>query len=137
MRMFIKKNAGFTENDMYTIVSQMKQYIIDNIDDKKLLLWDAYLEDNHYNEFDGEVLTARTILTLGASCIDYTESQDYFIIKVDFSKITRKNTAKLYDICKMINFGTLQMKAYPIFTDTFNYFSKLLHDRSLEGNDGS
>ena len=39
------------------------------------------------------------------------------------NKFTSENTAKLYDICALVNFGSMTYPANPIFTKTFEYFA--------------
>ena len=53
----------------------------------------------------------------------YNDSK-FLLISIDPNKRNSRNTAKLYDICALVNFGSLQTPACPIFTKTFDYFAK-------------
>ena len=46
------------------------------------------------------------------------------LIQIDPNKKNRENNAKLYDICAMVNYGSRDYPAFPIFTKTFDYFAK-------------
>lgn len=65
-------------------------------------------------------------LLLAANCIDlwHTHSLNNLIISINQNEKNMEGTAKLYDICAMVNFGSLSKPAIPIFTKTFNYFAK-------------
>lgn len=44
------------------------------------------------------------------------------------SKNIPKTTAKLHDICYEINYGTLEVPPYPIFSNTFKYAKNIMKD---------
>ena len=46
------------------------------------------------------------------------------LIQIDPNKKNPENDAKLYDICAMVNYGSRDCPALPIFTKTFNYFAE-------------
>ena len=56
--------------------------------------------------------------------IDIKHIRDDIIIEINPNNFNLENTAKLYDICAMVNFGSLSSPACPIFTKTFDYFAK-------------
>lgn len=52
------------------------------------------------------------------------EGSSDVLIEINPNRFNLENTAKLYDICAMVNFGSLSNPACPIFTKTFDYFAK-------------
>ena len=54
----------------------------------------------------------------------HIKTSNQLIISVNQNEKNREGTAKLYDICTAVNFGSLSNPAIPIFTKTFDYFAK-------------
>ena len=46
------------------------------------------------------------------------------IITIDPNKTNKENTVKLYDLCALINFGSIECPALPIFSQVFEYFAQ-------------
>ena len=65
------------------------------------------------------------IIKSGIENIIYTEYTDKFKIGIDNNTFVPNLNAKLNDICKQVNYGTLTIRGYPIFTDVFEYMKKL------------
>ena len=55
--------------------------------------------------------------------LEHIESSGLIILSIDSNKKNKENTAKLYDICSAVNYGSLSCPAIPIFTKAFDYFS--------------
>lgn len=51
-----------------------------------------------------------------------------YIIEINPNEIAPKTSAKLIDICSLINYGNLDMPPYSIFEDTFRYIASHLSD---------
>ena len=103
------------------IIKKLQEYIIGNINDKKLSFIEVYINQN-YKSIYRNYISARDIIISGAMNITYQIYPNKFVIELDSKQILYGTNAKLYDICKLINFGVLGISAYPIFTDSFNYF---------------
>lgn len=54
--------------------------------------------------------------------VNHFVSTGQIFITIDSFKFNLKKTAKLYDICAMVNYGSISYPANPIFTKTFKYF---------------
>ena len=103
------------------VIKKLQEYIMGNINDKKLSFIEAYINQN-YKSIYRNYISARDVIVSGAMNITYQIYPNKFIIELDSKQILYGTNAKLYDICKLINFGVLGISEYPIFTDSFNYF---------------
>ena len=64
--------------------------------------------------------SAYEVLIAGIKNLRVLDCTDHYIIEINPNEIAPKTRAKLSDICNLINYGNLEMPAYPIFEDTFN-----------------
>ena len=64
--------------------------------------------------------SAYEVLIAGIKNLRVLDCTDHYIIEINPNEIAPKTRAKLIDICNLINYGNLEMPAYPIFEDTFN-----------------
>lgn len=103
------------------VIKKLQEYIIGNINDKKLSFIEVYINQN-YKSIYRNYISARDVIVSGAMNITYQIYPNKFVIELDSKQILYGTNAKLYDICKLINFGVLGISEYPIFTDSFNYF---------------
>ena len=95
-------------------------------------LLDTYKNNNI--EFD-----ARRIILMSINNLRYTEHKDVFIIEIDNNKKVPGYSITLENLCKIINFGTLDIKGFPIYTNAFNhivvnlkaYYGKYYYSSSL------
>ena len=119
MKLEIDKQYGL-EFVLY-IIKKLQEYIIGNINDKKLSFIEVYINQN-YKSIYRNYISARDVIISGAMNITYQIYPNKFVIELDSKQILYGTNAKLYDICKLINFGVLGISSYQIFTDSFNYF---------------
>ena len=110
-----KVDSGFIN----FLIKQIKEYVKSIVDLKRLSVFDKYLSDEL-----GITDTALDIINLALNNLCYKKSSKSYIISINNNTNLQNNVAKLYDVCKLINFGNLQISGYPIFTKTFNYFEK-------------
>ena len=103
------------------IIKKLQEYIIGNINDKKLSFIEVYINQN-YKSIYRNYISARDVIVSGAMNITYQIYPNKFVIELDSKQILYGTNAKLYDICKLINFGVLGMGSYPILTESFDYF---------------
>ena len=109
---------------------KIRDKILVNINPKKLINWDKYLNENNvYKSIYKKKISARDIIVAGAMNLDFSKSESKFMIYINHNTFTPGlDRVKLETICKLINFGDLQNKGYPIFTDTFDYFAESIQD---------
>ena len=119
MRLDINTKYGL-EFVLY-IIKKLQEYIIGNINDKKLVFIEEYINQN-YKSMYRKHISARDVLVSGAMNLTYQIYANKFTVEIDSKQILYGTNAKLYDICKLINFGVLGIGSYPILTDSFDYF---------------
>ena len=119
MRLDINTKYGL-EFVLY-IIKKLQEYIIGNINDKKLVFIEEYINQN-YKSMYRKHISARDVLVSGAMNITYQIYANKFTVEIDSKQILYGTNAKLYDICKLINFGVLGIGSYPILTESFDYF---------------
>ena len=119
MRLDINTKYGL-EFVLY-IIKKLQEYIIGNINDKKLVFIEEYINQN-YKSIYRKHISARDVLVSSAMNLTYQIYANKFTVEIDSKQILYGTNAKLYDICKLINFGVLGMGSYPILTESFDYF---------------
>lgn len=68
-------------------------------------------------------LYSNLILAAENIIFQHKNSSEDLLITINPNEVNYKNTAKLYDICALVNFGSIDCPALPIFTEVFNYFA--------------
>lgn len=119
MRLDINTKYGL-EFVLY-IIKKLQEYIIGNINDKKLVFIEEYINQNYKSVYRKHI-SARDILVSSAMNLTYQIYANKFTVEIDSKQILYGTNAKLYDICKLINFGVLGIGSYPILTESFDYF---------------
>lgn len=119
MRLDINTKYGL-EFVLY-IIKKLQEYIIGNINDKKLVFIEEYINQN-YKSIYRKHISARDVLVSSAMNLTYQIYANKFTVEIDSKQILYGTNAKLYDICKLINFGVLGIGSYPILTESFDYF---------------
>ena len=114
-------NAKYGLEFVLYIIKKLQEYIIGNINDKKLVFIEEYINQN-YKSIYRKHISARDVLVSGAMNLTYQIYANKFTVEIDSKQILYGTNAKLYDICKLINFGVLGIGSYPILTDSFDYF---------------
>ena len=103
--------------------------IIGNINKKKLISSEIYI--NQYTDITTifkKYISSYDVVVSGASNIVYRIYNNKIVFNIDSTAIFPGTSAKLNDLCKLINYGNLVVQGYPIFTDTFEYFEKNIDD---------
>ena len=103
------------------IIKKLQEYIIGNINDKKLVFIEEYINQNYKSVYRKHI-SARDILVSSAMNLTYQIYANKFTVEIDSKQILYGTNAKLYDICKLINYGVLGMGSYHILTESFDYF---------------
>jgi len=104
------------------LINFIKQYLIDHSRSQKFSSLDMYLNKiPKYKTKFRKSLTCHDIVICGAYNLVYRKYGKKYIITINENQKLFGLDAKLYDMCKLINYGTLEIDGYPIFTDAFNY----------------
>lgn len=108
------------------LIPRIKTKLISSIRKYKLNTWDTYLtEDASIKRLYKKDYKAEDVITFAADNLSCTGVDGEISIQFNFNKLVPGfDRLRLTTIVKTINYGTLDIKSCPIFTDTFNYFAK-------------
>lgn len=120
------------------LIEKIRDKIIKDVDKDKLEKFTIFLtSDRSPVTVINKSFTVDHLILQGAKHLVVDSVSTGYSIHVDDNvfatglDVTRLNTA-----CKLINFGNTQIEGYPIFTNTFDYFSENLSsyvDRYING----
>lgn len=119
MKLFVDKQYGL--DFVLYLIDKLKEHILSNVDNKKLLFITLYTEETYNVDVDNNAML------LVQRCLDgitYNIFANKFTIEFDSNEILTGTDAKLIDICKLINYGVLGLGGCSIFTDSFDYFKR-------------
>jgi hypothetical protein len=116
MILYIKLQENFNLDPFINewLIPALKSNLKSNLFSNKRLIFYYYGEDFYQDLF----------LAVDSIELSHINLSNSLTISINQNKKNIGNTAKLYDICTMIDFGSLSNPAIPIFTKTFNYFAK-------------
>lgn len=118
MRILIQSNDVYTANFVKFSIRWIRTYGISSINKKKLLKSTKYfqtiLKDDTISSYD--------IVVTGFRNLVFRRIRDGFIIEINPNIPYKMTNAKLDVLCKTIDQGNLELKQYPIFTDTFQFY---------------
>ena len=63
--------------------------------------------------------SAYDIIINAINSLEYVRQGSNYIVQINMYKNAPKSTAKLSDICYLINYGNMEMPPYTLFTDVF------------------
>ena len=103
------------------VIRFLRSYIIQETNYRKLAALDAYLNSPNMFGDAVRILSCRAIILSAANNLVFKRFHDEIVITINNNKKFAGLNAKLYDLCKLINYGTVSVPGYPIFTEAFNY----------------
>lgn len=127
MRLLIRDSSKFVDRDFGNWLQiRIRSKLIVNAFNYKLQLWDRYLSESgsvrrlynrDYKALDVIMFAANNLVCKGTDGEVSIQFNDKKFVP-GFDRL------RLDVIVKTINYGTLDVKACSIFTDTLNYFAK-------------
>lgn len=108
------------------LTERVKTKLLSNISRYRFVNWDTYLtESKQLKRLYNRSYTVAEIVIFAASNISYVCVPGEITISLNNTKfVPGFDRLSLQSIAKTINYGTLDIKGCPIFTDTFDYFAK-------------
>ena len=92
---------------------------------KRLKPFDEYFNSNEFKSISNNVvISSKRIITMGMTNLVHKRYETNTHIFINPNITYPGTTIKIVDLCKLINYGTLSLEGYPIFTKTFDHFSK-------------
>jgi hypothetical protein len=121
----VVENKDIVPSFISYLKTRLLRHICLILDLSKLKPFDEYFQSLEFLEAsNGVIISSKRLILLAMSNLQHKryESTTHIFINPN---ITYPGTGlKLVDLCKVINYGTLSIEGYPIFTETFNHFSR-------------
>lgn len=116
------------EEDFYPwLISKMQQYVVGAIDNKKLILLNDYINNiPKYKSLFKKTLNSRDALISCFYNLKIIKLWDKVIISPDINLLIPNSKIKNITIVKLITYGTLNIRGYPLLLEIFDYFKKHL-----------
>lgn len=107
------------------IIPEIYRFFYLNLNPDLLKNWDIYLSSNYKWERDANN-NVLNILIQGINNLKVYNLDEEYIISINPNQVVPGTTAKLYDLCSLINYGNLEMPPYPIFKKSFEQASAVI-----------
>ena len=120
MRLIIKNNRDHANMDSYIVdwvIPSLQLYIWSKLDIRLLRNYKHIYEEDKLLTYIKQALQSLEMIKVG-----YPQTHQYEI-RINPNVFCDSKTAKLYDICSLVNYGSLSCPAYPIFTKSFDFFA--------------
>ena len=120
------------------LIPNMKQYLQINIDEKKLIRFNDYINNNiRINNLNtsGYPLNPYNILVKSADYLVVKKLNNQYIIALDETAYIPNTQIHIIDIIKLINYGNIELVAYPIYNELMEWFADnitVLYNRYIE-----
>ena len=105
------------------LIEQMKEWFWRNLDTDKLIPFQKFVD---YTGFFSSIfikkLQVKDVCFSVVDTLHYKRYTNRFEIEFDPDVVLYGINFKVKDFVNLINYGNLDVSAYPIFSDMFNYF---------------
>lgn len=138
MRIEIKSDSELIDKDFgYFLIELIQEEIRNKLNPLKLVKLNKYIKENEvFKSVYRKHITCEEIIIIGSRNLICKETSTKIIIEINNNiLIPGLDRVKINSACKLINYGTIDIKGYPIFTNIFNEFTNnidLFVDRYLE-----
>ena len=102
----------------------IKYQILKNINNKQLNQISNLIEEQEIlNEFKTKNIKfdARKIIFMSLNKLRVTKTKDHYIIGIDRKALCPGYNLSFDEICRIINYGTIDIKGFPIYTNAFEH----------------
>lgn len=123
--LLLKKDKSVNIQFIEFLMRRIYKLFISSIDDKKLISWNVYINDNKlFRSIYRKSISAKEILISGVSNLIYYDFPDKYIITINPVVMLPGFDAKIIDAFKLIEYGTLSKPGYHLFEDVLKSISK-------------
>ena len=122
----VVENKNITESFIPYLKTRMLRHICLIMDEDKLNRFDEYFQSKELmiGNKNLDIIDSKNVIMLAMTNLQHKKYEENTHIFIN-PNITYPGTSiKIVDLCKIINFGTLSIEGYPIFTMTFDHFSR-------------
>lgn len=127
----------YNKNNLYNnifikyLINKIKELFIKELNTELIKIWEIYFKE----VLGVDVDLYKTIL-YSIDTLQITSTKHYYRLAINPNIVIGKMNMRLIALCKTINYGTSQVRAYPIFTKIFksvssnigNYYNEFLKE---------
>lgn len=133
----IVENKNVTKGFITFLKQKMISHLALILDMRKLKSFEEYFQSEEFlKSTNNVVINPKKVIVLAMSNIISKRYETTTHLFINPNLLYPGTNLKIVDLCKIINYGTLSIDAYPIFTMTFNHFSNNIGkyiDRCING----
>lgn len=120
----IVENKNITQSFIPYLKKRMLGYLSIILNMKKLIVFDEYFESEEFGNDTKVKIDSKRVVLMGMTNLSHKRYDTYTQLFINPNILYPGTSFKVVDLCKVINFGTLSVDGYPIFTQIFDYFSQ-------------
>lgn len=132
MELIIKNKDPIENNEIksfcYWLIKEIPTIALSLLNNKKLIKLNEFI--NKYNvihwRFKERYLSVKDIILGSFNNLIVVQNNNNFIIKLNSNAYIPNTSNSYISIAKLINYGNINIPAYPIYDQVFNYVSKNL-----------
>lgn len=122
MKIIIPKEKNFPDGFYDWLLPEIRDLVIADTNEKKLLKIDEYINANKYfHSIFRKNISSKDILYSAVSNLKIFKYWDRTEITFDSNLTIPNTTTKMLTVVKVINFGTIHIMGYAIITKCFKY----------------
>lgn len=124
------KNDVLTKDFGNWLIQRIQEKLAVDIDERKLKKWDKFFENSsEYKSIYKKKIVTKELIVIGVRNLVCFRSPIHLSIHIDTNQfVPGLDRVRIHSVCKLINYGNQEIKGYPIFTDTFEYFASNIDD---------
>jgi hypothetical protein len=120
----IVENKNITKSFIPYLKKRLLGHVALLLDTNKLKKYDEYFKSEGFDNNYQVTINSKRVILLGLSNLQHKRYDTTTHIFINPNTQYPGTTYKIVDLCKMINFGTLSIEGYSIFSNTFEHFQK-------------
>ena len=126
MELIIERTALIKDDFIAFLIAMIKSRLVSfKVDESRFRkMFDSYNQD----------ISAENIIIQAAKNLKVYTFNYQYIIRIDESVLYNNKSIRLIDLCKLLNYGNLEVEGCHIFTDTFNYIADNINNLFNEYN---
>ena len=123
----IVDNKDIVPSFISYLKTRLLRHICLILDLSKLKPFDEYFHSLEFLEISNDVLiSSKRLILLAMSNLQHKRYESTTHIFINPNVTYPGTELKLVDLCKVINYGTMSVEGYPIYTETFIHFSRII-----------
>ena len=131
--LIVDRDDKYTDEFFDFVKEKIRSYFYTHVKVKKLEPFEVFINESPEYKFPlRKYISCYDICIAALYNIVVVRYGRNIVLKIDENSVVPNTNIKLIDLCKLINEGNLVLKAYPIFTEIFNYVKNNIEDLNLE-----